>query len=513
MNGITGRYRRLLRLLRRNSLAEKRREAAGSIAPIVALVILVCCLLAPIPAGALSSFFFGAGLLIVGMSFFGLGTEMAMTPIGEAVGGAMTRSQKIRLIAVAGFAIGAMATLAEPDLSVLADNVPAVPETVLILCVAAGVGLFLAVALLRILFQIPLRTLLFISYGLIFFVSLFVPKGFLAVAFDAGGVTTGPRTVPFILGLGTGVASIRSDSGAENDSFGLVSLCSAGPILSVMLLGIFFRAEDGTAARIVLTDAPDSRLLFSAFLSELPVYAKEVGRGLLPIVVFFCAANALVLRLPKPRLLRIAQDIVYTYFGLTIFLLGVNVGFLPVGYAIGTEMGGTAARWALIPLGMLFGWFTVSAEPAVQVLCEQVYDTTAGAVPKQALRLSMSVGVALSVGLAMVRVLTGLPLMCLLIPGYAAAFLLTFLVPPVFTAIAFDSGGVASGPMTAAFLLPLALGACAASGRDPAADAFGVVAMVAMTPLIAIQLLGLLYRRKLTAAAVVTEPEEIIELM
>lgn len=513
MNGTTGRIRKFLELLRQNSLAKKRQEATGSIAPIVALVLLVCCSLAPIPSGALSAFLFGAALLIVGMSYFGLGTEMAMTPIGEAVGGAITRSQKIILIVLMGFLIGAIVTIAEPDLSVLAENAPTVPKVVLILCVAAGVGLFLVVALLRILFQIHLRTLLFISYGIIFFVSLFVPKGFLAVAFDAGGVTTGPMTVPFILGLGTGVASIRSDAGAENDSFGLVSLCSAGPILSVMLLGIFFRAEDGVAAQIVLTDAPDSRLLVAVFLSELPTYLKEVGMGLLPILIFFIAAQVLVLHLPKPRLQRIALGLFYTYLGLTLFLLGVNVGFLPVGYTIGVEMGGSAARWVLIPLGMFFGWFTVSAEPAVQVLCEQVYNTTAGTIPKQALRFCMSIGVALSVGLAMLRVLIGLPLLWLLIPSYIAAFALTFFVSPVFTAIAFDSGGVASGPMTAAFLLPLALGACTAVGRDLTVDAFGVIAMVAVTPLIAIQLLGLLYRRKLEQAAVTAEPEEIIELM
>ena len=513
MDAITDRARELLQILQRNSLAEKRKEAAGSIAPIVGLVLIVCCLFAPIPSGALSAFLFGAGLLIVGMSLFGLGTELAMTPIGEAMGGALTRTQKVRLIALVGFFIGAMVTIAEPDLSVLAENAPSVPKLTLVLCVAVGVGFFLVVALLRILFQVKLRTLLFISYGIIFLVSIFVPRGFLAVAFDAGGVTTGPMTVPFILGLGTGVASIRSDAGAENDSFGLVSLCSAGPILSVMLLSVFFHAEDGAASPIILTNAADSKLLFSAFLTELPVYLKDVGFGLLPIIAFFIAAQVLALHMPKSRLIRIALGLLYTYAGLVVFLLGVNVGFLPVGYTIGKELGGTEVRWLLIPLGMLFGWFTVSAEPAVQVLCGQVYDTTAGTIPKQALRFALSIGVALSVGLALLRALTGLPVMAFILPGYAVAFLLTFFVPPVFTAIAFDSGGVASGPMTAAFLLPLALGTCVAAGRDPAADAFGLVAMVAMTPLIAIQLLGLLYRRKLSEAAVLAEPEEIIELM
>ena len=513
MGGMTQRAREWLRLFERNNLVEKRREAASSIAPIVGLVLVVCCLAAPIPSGALSAFLFGAGLLIVGMGFFGLGTDMAMTPIGEAVGGALTRTRKVWLIALVGFVIGAMVTIAEPDLSVLAENAPTVPKMVLVLCVAAGVGLFLVIALLRILFQVQLRTLLLISYGIIFLVSLFVPGGFLAVAFDAGGVTTGPMTVPFILGLGTGVASIRSDAGAENDSFGLVSLCSAGPILAVMLLSIFYDAKDGAASQIVLTNESDSRLLFTAFLSQLPRYMQEVALGLSPIVLFFAAAQVLALHMPAGRLLRIGLGLLYTYVGLVLFLWGVNVGFLPVGYAIGTGMGGGGSRFLLIPLGMVFGWFTVSAEPAVQVLCEQVYDTTAGAIPKRALRFALSVGVALSVGLSMLRALTGLPVMAFLLPGYAAAFLLSFFVPPVFTAIAFDSGGVASGPMTAAFLLPLALGACTAAGRDPSADAFGLVAMVAMTPLIAIQLLGLLYRRKLTAASAPAEAEEIIELM
>ena len=496
-------------------MKEKNLEAVRSVLPITVIVFLICFLLIPVPSNAMLAFILGALMLVVGMGLFTLGTERAMTPIGQEVGQALTRSRNIKLILIAGFAVGAMVTISEPDLNVLAGQVSGVPNMVLILAVALGVGLFLMLALIRILFKIKMSLLLMISYGAVFLLSLFVPGDFLAVAFDSGGVTTGPMTVPFILALGVGVSSIRSDRDAEGDSFGLVALSSIGPILAVMLLSIFYHPGETESSTIQMIEAGDSLLIFRTFLQALPEYAADVGIALLPIVLFFVIFQFASLHLPANRVIKICIGLLYTYVGLVLFLTGVNVGFMPVGNYIGKLLGQTSYKWILVPLGGLIGWFVVSAEPAVHVLNDQVYTMTAGAVPKSALRLSLSAGVAVSVALAMLRILTGLPIMYLLVPGYLISIVLMFFTPPVFTSIAFDSGGVASGPMTATFLLPLAMGACEAVGGNVGQDAFGVVAMVAMTPLIAIQILGVLYKiRQSKQTTVKPEPaeDEIIQL-
>ena len=499
----------------RHVLKDKWKEAVTSVIPIVMLVALLCFTVVPMPSDALAGFVLGAVLLILGMGLFNLGAEMAMTPVGEAVGTTLTRSRKLWLVLLGGFLVGLLITLAEPDLTVLAGQVSAIPNLVLLLAVGLGVGIFLMLALLRILLGIPLKLLLVGSYALVFLLTFFVPKSFMAMAFDSGGVTTGPMTVPFILALGAGVASMRTDKTAENDSFGLVALSSVGPILSVMILSILFQADDGESAPIVLTEAETSILLFQSFWTALPHYLREVGMALLPVAAFFVVFQFASLHLRGEKLSRILWGFGYTYLGLTLFLTGVNVGFMPVGHFLGSSLAASSVRWVLIPVSMIMGWFVVSAEPAVAVLNQQVYEMTAGAVPKKALSLSLSAGVSLSVGLAMTRVLYGISILHLLVPGYALAFLLMLFCPPVFTAIAFDSGGVASGPMTATFLLPMAIGACNATGGDVIADAFGVVALVAMTPLLAIQILGIVFRLRSRRAKEAPAPahEEIIEFM
>ena len=490
-------------------------ESLSAVLPITGIVLFISVFLVPMEVGTVMLFLAGAVMLILGMGFFQLGAEMAMTPIGEHVGAAMTRSKKLWIVLLLSFLLGVIVTISEPDLQVLAQQVPGVPNMVIVMAVAIGVGLFLLVAMLRILFRIPMKWLLFGCYLAVFALSGFVPDTFLAVAFDSGGVTTGPMTVPFILALGVGVSSLRVDSNAENDSFGLVALCSVGPILAVMLLGIIFRPTEAAYASSALPDAADTLELTGMFTHAIPHYMGEVAIALLPIVVFFLVAHFKILHLPMRELARILIGIFYTYVGLTLFLTGVNVGFMPMGSFLGGSLATLDVRWVLVPLGMLIGYYVVSAEPAVHILSKQVYDLTAGAIPQKTLGLSLSVSVAISVGLAMLRILTGLNVLYFLIPGYAIALLLMFLVPPIFTSIAFDSGGVASGPMTATFLLPMAMGACTTLGGNVASDAFGVVAMVAMTPLITIQILGLVYRIKQkhapAAPAVTATIEDIIE--
>ena len=477
-------------------LREKLLEALQAVLPIVAIVLVLCFSIAPVSPSILLCFLLGAAMIIVGIMFFTLGAEMSMSPMGERVGAVLTRSRSVPLIIGVGFALGFLITISEPDLQVLANQVPSIPNMTLILSVAAGVGFFLVVAFLRMLLGIALPKLLVVFYGLIFVLAAFVPKEFLAVAFDSGGVTTGPITVPFIMALGVGVAAIRSDRHAADDSFGLVALCSVGPILAVLLLGILFRASDSAYVPPILPDVGDSVELWQLFHVSLPTYFKEIATSLLPIVLMFGVFQLVALRLDRRTLGRIGVGLAYTYLGLVLFLTGANVGFMPAGNYLGQVLAGQTFRWLLVPIGMLIGYFIVKAEPAVYVLNKQVEEVTDGAISAGTMGAALSAGVSLSVGLAMVRVLTGISILWFLIPGYAFAIGIAFVVPKLYTAIAFDAGGVASGPMTATFLLPLAQGACAAVGGNIVTDAFGVVAMVAMTPLITVQLMGLMAQLK-----------------
>ena len=477
-------------------LREKLLESLQAVLPIVAIVLVLCFSIAPVSPSILLCFLLGAAMIIMGIMFFTLGAEMSMSPMGERVGAVLTKSRSVPLIIGVGFVLGFLITISEPDLQVLANQVPSIPNMTLILSVAAGVGFFLVVAFLRMLLSIALPKLLVVFYALIFVLAALVPKEFLAVAFDSGGVTTGPITVPFIMALGVGVAAIRSDRHAADDSFGLVALCSVGPILAVLLLGILFQASDSTYIPPVLPDVGDSVELWQLFHVSLPTYLKEIATSLLPIVLMFGVFQLVALKLDRRSLGRIGVGLLYTYMGLVLFLTGANVGFMPAGNYLGQVLAGRSFRWVLVPIGMLIGYFIVKAEPAVYVLNKQVEEITDGAISAGTMGAALSAGVSLSVGLAMVRVLTGISILWFLIPGYTFAIGISFVVPKLYTAIAFDAGGVASGPMTATFLLPLAQGACVAAGGNIVTDAFGVVAMVAMTPLITVQLMGLMAQFK-----------------
>ena len=473
-------------------LMEKIKESLSSVLPISAIVMALSITIVPLTPGVLVLFLFGSFLLIVGVGMFTLGVDMSMTPMGSAIGVTMSRAKHMVLPLAAAFLLGMLITVAEPDLTVLAGQVPAIPNLVLILTVAAGVGLFLVVALLRVTLKIPLSYLLVSFYlGAFVLAILFTPNDFIPVSFDSGGVTTGPITVPFIMALGVGLASVRNDKNATNDSFGLVALCSIGPILSVLILGICYAPDSASYTPPVLAEIATTRDAAREFAAAFPHYAKEVAGAILPICGVFLLFQLFTRRFKRTQLLKIASGLVYTYVGLVLFLTGVNVGFMGAGELIGRTIAMSPLPFLLIPVGMIMGYFIVAAEPAVHVLVKQVEEVSMGSISQSAMRQGMSIGVAISIGIAMLRVLTGISILWFLIPGYAISLALTFFVPQLFTGVAFDAGGVASGPMTATFLLPFAMGACQAVGGNLMTDAFGLVALVAMTPLVAIQLLGL----------------------
>ena len=475
-------------------LREKLLEALQAVLPIAAIVLVLCFTIAPVSPSILLCFLLGAAMIVVGIMFFTLGAEMSMTPMGERIGTRIAQSKRLPVIIGLCFVLGFIITISEPDLQVLAGQVPSVSNMTLILAVAVGVGIFLVAAVLRMLFSKPLSYMLLIFYPVVFILTFFVSKDFLAIAFDSGGVTTGPMTVPFILAMGLGVSMIRSDRSAEADSFGLVALCSIGPILSVLILGFFYNDSEATAGVSAAAFA-DTREIGSAFISAIPEYMAEMAVALLPIVAIFLIFQLCLLRLHGRPLAKILIGIVYTYVGLVLFLTGVNVGFSPLGAELGAELAESGAKWLLIPLSMLLGWFIISAEPAVGVLEKQIEQVSAGAIPGRAIKLSLSIAIALAMGIAMLRVVTGISIMWFLVPGYAIALGLSFFVPDIYTAIAFDSGGVASGPMTATFMLQFMMGASTALGGNVLSDAFGVVAIVAMMPLLSIQVVGVLFEK------------------
>ena len=468
-------------------------EALLSALPITAVVYLMA--LTPwfdMNRAELITFTVGAVLLILGIGLFNLGADLAMTPMGTHVGSGLSKQGKLLLLLAVCFVLGMLITIAEPDLQVLAAQVSAVMNgTMLVYAVGIGVGSFLVIAVLRIVFHRRLSNILMLFYMLLFALALLLAvnekTSLLPMAFDSGGVTTGPITVPFIMALGVGVAGVLGDKHSKENSFGLVSLCSIGPILAVMVLGMF----SGKNLTYQVPDYTVSPDVLGSFLHALGHTAKEVALALGLIVAFFLICQIAFLKLPGRRLLQIGIGVIFTYVGLVIFLTGVNVGFMPIGYKLGTCLA-ELSPVVLILFGLAIGILVVLAEPAIHVLNKQVEEVTGGYVTRKAMILGLCIGVGASIALSMIRILFDFSIVYYVIPGYFISLALSLFVPPVYTAIAFDSGGVASGPMTSGFILPLAIGACVGiQGADAVLrDAFGVVALVAMTPLITIQLLG-----------------------
>ena len=474
-------------------LREKIMEALISALPITAIVyILALTPLFDMSSTELITFTVGAVFLVLGIGLFSLGADLAMTPMGTHVGSGLSRQKKLSLLLGVCFVLGMLITIAEPDLQVLANQVSAVMNgTVLIYAVGVGVGAFLVVAILKIVFRRSLSQILMLFYMLLFALALMLVvsgnEALLPMAFDSGGVTTGPITVPFIMALGVGISNVLGDRSSKDNSFGLVSLCSVGPILAVLVLGIFSRSD----LTYAVPDYTVSQDIWGAFLHTAAHTCKEVAIALGLIVAFFLVCQVLFLKLHKRQLLRIAIGVLFTYVGLVIFLTAVNVGFMPIGYKLGHTLARGNSTF-LIVFGLFAGILTVLAEPAIHVLNAQVEDVTGGLVSKKSMMIGLCIGVGASIALSMIRIVFDFSLVYYVIPGYFLALALSLFVPPVYTAIAFDSGGVASGPMTSGFILPFAVGACVGLQGEAAVlrDAFGVVALVAMTPLITIQLLG-----------------------
>ncbi len=471
----------------------KLREALISTLPITALVYLLSLL----PGFSFTdsetiTFTFGAVLLVLGIGFFNLGADIAMTPMGVHVGSGLSKQKSIWLLLTVCFVLGMLITIAEPDLQVLANQASSVMNgKLLVYTVGFGVGAFLVISILRIIFKRRLSNILMLFYMLLFALALMLSVSgnidLLPMAVDSGGVTTGPITVPFIMALGVGISKVLGDRRSQENSFGLVSLCSIGPILAVLVLSIFAK---GNLDYTVNYESVENEI-FKAYLHNALHVAKEVAIALGLIVLFFLFCQVFFLKLQKKHLIRIGVGVLFTYVGLVMFLTGVNVGYMPIGYKMGRQLSELHPA-LLVGIGLLMGVLVVLAEPAIHVLNAQVEDVTGGYVKKKSMMIGLCIGVGSAIALSVIRIIFDFSLVYYIIPGYFISLALSLFVPSVYTAIAFDSGGVASGPMTSGFILPFAIGVCVSLQGESAVlrDGFGVVSLVAMAPLITIQLLG-----------------------
>ena len=475
------------------ALLLKLKEALISVLPIAIIVLIISFTpLVKLSVTETVSFVVSAVFLILGIGLFNLGSDLAMTPMGEHMGSGLIKSKKLFVLISVSFVMGVLITIAEPDLSVLASQVSAVMNsTLLIATVGVGVGLFLVIALFKILFRKNLSMILMFFYMLLFaFCAVMIEGGkadFLALAFDSGGVTTGPITVPFIMALGVGIANSIGGRNSNENSFGLIALCSIGPMIAMAILSM---SSSGEIAYSLADYSVEASI--ANFGHILLSHSLDTLKALALILVFFFILQFTILKLPMKKILQIGIGIVYTFLGLTIFFVAVEVGFMPIGFKLGQQIANFSPI-VLVIIGVVLGMVVVLAEPAVHVLNKQVEEVTEGGVKKIEMLIALSVAVGISIGLSIIRMIFHFSILYYLIPGYAISLGLSFFVPRIYTAIAFDSGGVASGPLTSSFILPLAIGACVAlsgSVQNVLTDAFGVVAMVAMTPLITIQTLG-----------------------
>lgn len=474
----------------------KIKEALSSIVPITLIVAILSFTITPLATDVIVEFIIGAIMLVIGTGFFTLGAEMSMSIIGERIGADIAKRKNIFLILAILIIIGTVVTIAEPDLKVLAEQITSVPSNLIIGIVGLGVGVFLSIAFLRVVLKIKLKYALLFFYSIVFVLAFFVPKEFLAMAFDSGGATTGPMAVPFIIAFGIGISSIRSEKNSESDSFGMVALCSIGPILATMSLGMVYKITNFEYTNKTYSTYANTKEIAEVFVQNLPNYLGEVVIALLPIIIFFIIYQLAVIKMSKKELFKVFIGCFYEFIGLTLFLLGANVGFLQIGSLIGMKLAEIGNDFLIIAIGALLGYFVVIAEPALEVLNKQISDITDGAIPEKAMKKSLSIGVSIALIISMIRVLTGIQILYFLLPGYLIALILAFVGDDVFTAVAFDSGGVASGTMASAFLVPFAIGVSEGVGGNVLSDAFGVIAMVAMAPIVAVQISGLIYKLK-----------------
>ncbi len=476
------------------NLMKKLKESLGAILPITFIVLILSICISPMSFSAYILFGICAIFMLFGISLFTLGTDSSMTIMGESIGKSLCKSKKLSLMLICSAFIGFIITFAEPDLAVLAEQISDMgifsQQFLFISIVSIGVGLFLIVAILKVVFRIKLSIILAIGYALLFVLTPLVPNYLTPIIFDSGSVTTGPISVPFLIAFGLGIASITHSNDNTSDALGYLALSSLGPILATMIFGLFLPRE----ANIVVTTEAITMGgdVAKTLILTLVKYLKDVAITILPIALIFTIFQFTMLKLSKQTIKKIVMGLVYMYIGVVIFLTGVNAGFLPIASILGKQIASGEFSWILLPLSLVFGYFIIAAEPAIHVLKKQVEEVTNGKIKQKTILVTVSIGVALSVFFAMLKTLYNIPLLAFLIPIYTICIALSFYNSQVFTSIAFDAGGTATGAMAVSFILPFINGV--ASVIEPGiATGFGTVAIIAVMPILCLQILGSAY--------------------
>lgn len=490
----------------KNKLTESLIDAIKSVMPIVIIIIGISFLI-DIPNKTILSFSISAVLLIVGIAVFTTGANMSMIKMGEKIGNLLVKKRRKWLILVASVIVGIVITISEPDLIVLANELTSIPNMLLIVLVAIGVGVYLLIGVYRILSKLSFRTIVTVSLLFIMLLLYFTPPEFISVAFDSGGVTTGAMGVPLIVAFGYGISRLRSGKDAKSYSFGLCGICSLGPVIIVLILGFIFKVDNYFETTGFINNYGILENIGSCFIKSI----KEISLALLPILIVFYVSQIFDKKMNKYEHIRMIFGIILSLLGLALFLTGVSSGFLEIGYRIGNTFASSSYKYLLIPIGMIIGYIIIRLEPAVKILIKRISDLTEGSISEELISLCLSIGVSAAVGLSLIRIYFGIPIIYIIVPGYFVAATLMYFTPNMFTAIAFDSGASASGAMTTSFLLPLCIGACVSLNSNIMINAFGIGALVSLTPIITVQVLGIIYNHKLQTNPAVIYNESIME--
>ena len=491
-----------------DSFIKSFKETTYSIIPICIIVVILSSIF-NLGSSVIAPFIISSFFLIIGISLFTFGADISMMIIGEKLGSKLIESKKTGLILTISLILGFIITLAEPDLKVLADQISSIPSKTLILFVSIGVGIFLMLAVLKILFKLSLRAILAICYTLTFILMFASPAGIIPIAFDSSGVTTGPISVPFILALGIGLTSLRTDNNSKNDTFGLIALCSIGPKIAVLILGMLYQGTNNYDITIYLKNGP----IIVQYVDEFLKCIEEVFISLSPIIALFIVFKIISKKsFSNNETNKIILGLTATFIGLCIFLTSVNVGFMKTGFLIGNSFASSKHLIYIFPFAMIIGFLIVFAEPAMKILTNEIETLTEGSISKNIMKVAISIGVAMAIYFSIYRMIRSESIIPYLVIIYGIALILMFISPKIFTAASFDAGGSVCGPLTATFILPLIIGTCNALGGNIITDAFGLIAFIAASPFITVQLLGIVFKIKTRVEIEQNIDESIVEL-
>ena len=490
----------------KNKITESFYDSVKSVIPIT-LVVLIISILLGVSETSIIAFLISAIFLVFGIAIFTIGANMSMIEIGEHIGSTIIKKHKLLFILIISFIVGMFITISEPDLTVFAKEITSIPGLLIILLSAFGIGIYLMIGVFRIIKKISYRTIVTISLLIIMLLLYFVPFDFVGIAFDGGAVTTGAMGVPMIIAFGYGITKYRSDKEARGDSFGLCGLASLGPIIIILVLGLFFKVDNYFNTSVFVNRTS----LLNSFIVHFTSSFRDVLICILPIVGMFLASQIIDHSISRNKIIKIGIGILFSVVGLTLFLTGVSSGFIEMGYKIGSIFTSNDYRYLLIPIGMILGYIIINVEPSVKILNKRIEGLTEGSISEKMINLCISIGVCLAIGISLCRIFFNIPMIYVVVPGYFIAGVLMYFTPKMFMTIAFDSGGAASGTMTTSFLLPLCIGACEILGGNILADAFGVGALVALAPIITIQIVGIMYNHKLKTKDNYLFNEEIID--